>query len=262
MSSLVEDYVSVIIPAYNSERFIKRAIDSVLNQTYQNFELIVVDDFSSDETLNYILEYSENDKVVIKSLNKNSGVASARNFGLQLSRGQYIAFLDSDDWWEEQHIELLLSDLKANSGASLSYSTFKIFDESENKINTSKFFFKNHKYRHQLFSTFIFTSSVLIDRKITGNFSFPLLDRGQDYALWLRLLKLGNATGSNNLTLNYTSRSMSLSSNKLNNIKEVWTIQKEIENISRLPRLLNISIYIIISLIKSSHLITRLNLFR
>ena len=100
---LIEGLVSVIIPVYNSEKYVKEAIDSVLKQTYQNFEIIVVDDCSTDNSCQ-IIKKIDDQRIRLIKLDKNSGVAVARNIAIENAKGQYIAFLDSDDIWLEDKL--------------------------------------------------------------------------------------------------------------------------------------------------------------
>jgi len=100
-----EFLISVIIPIYNSEKYLKRCIDSIINQTYKNIEIICINDGSTDESYNILKQYEIKDNRIIILNKLNQGVSSARNDGIRISKGQYITFVDSDDWLELDAIE-------------------------------------------------------------------------------------------------------------------------------------------------------------
>ena len=110
-----KDLISVIVPVYNIEKYLPRCIDSILDQTYKNWEAIFVNDGSTDNSLKILEEYKKSDgriKIIDK---KNAGSGAARNDGIETSKGKYIAFLDSDDWYEEDFLEKLYNNLIENS---------------------------------------------------------------------------------------------------------------------------------------------------
>ena len=99
----MSEKISVILPCYNSEKFLRKTIMSVLNQDYDNFELIIIDDGSRDKTQNILNKFSNNKKIIIKKNRKNSGKPSiARNIGLKICSGRYVTFIDSDDTWKKK----------------------------------------------------------------------------------------------------------------------------------------------------------------
>ena len=113
MEILVQDKVSIITPAYNAERFIEETIKSVLNQTYENLEMIIVDDCSNDNTESIVRKYMEIDnRIIYKKLSGNSGAAVVRNEAMNIASGRYIAFLDSDDLWDKDKLELQIAFMK------------------------------------------------------------------------------------------------------------------------------------------------------
>ena len=103
--------VSVIIPTFNRSYCIKKAIDSVLSQTFKDFELIIIDNYSTDETEEIISGY-KNEKIIYEKFNNNGVIASSRNRGINLSKSKYIAFLDSDDWWKKNKLKLSIQFLE------------------------------------------------------------------------------------------------------------------------------------------------------
>ena len=110
--------MSIITPLYNGEEFIKDAVESVLAQTYENWELLVIDDGSADNGYNIVKEYSDKDKrIKLLKNEKNSGVTKTRNKGIESSEGRYIAFLDSDDMWQKEKLERQINFMKAHDAA-------------------------------------------------------------------------------------------------------------------------------------------------
>ena len=113
---MIDDLVSIIMPAYNAEKYIEEAIESVLKQTYRNWELIIVNDCSIDATEQIVKKYQEKDeRIKFHSLTENHGVANARNTALQNAVGRYIAFLDSDDMWLPEKLEKQIGFMKINN---------------------------------------------------------------------------------------------------------------------------------------------------
>lgn len=192
--------VSVVIPAYNSDRYIADAIDSVLQQDYPALEIWVVDDGSEDNTRGIVLSYG--DKVHLAT-QQNKGSAAARNLGILNARGKYIAFLDADDVWHKNKIHLQLDALR-NSGYKMAYSSFirwhpdaqgryaapdSLFDTPHHPDTTSANIVTGWTYADLLLDCIVWTSSVLVEKaeiEKAGLFD-ESLRKGQDYDLWLRL---------------------------------------------------------------------------
>jgi glycosyltransferase involved in cell wall biosynthesis len=143
--------VSVIIPTYNSSRFLTEAVSSVLAQTFSDFEILVIDDGSTDETQDVMRQYGSPVRCIHQ---QNSGVAVARNRGITESRGRYVAFLDADDTWLPDKLELQMNALSSDSGAGFCYSAFTVVDSDLNPVRL------NHSKRH---------GSALEDLLLRGN---------------------------------------------------------------------------------------------
>lgn len=227
------ELVSVIIPVYNVEKYIAKTIESVLNQTYKNIELILVDDCSKDNSGSIISKYVEGHKnIIYHLLDNNSGAAVARNKAIEIANGRYIAFLDSDDLWYPEKIEKQL-DLMNQKEAAISFTAIEMIDENDELLKGKRNVIDEIDYKFLLKNTMIATSSVVIDRNKTGDFRMPLIRSGQDYATWLLLMREGkNAYGINEVLVKYRKGRQSLSSNKVKNIKKVWRIQTRNENIN------------------------------
>ncbi len=179
--------ISVIIPTYNRLHLIGRAIKSVLNQSYKSFEIIVIDDGSSDGTFDFI-QRTFLDVLILKQLNK--GVSSARNLGLKFAKGDWIAFLDSDDEWLRNKLELQVMEIKKSKNYSICH-TNEIWIRNGVRVNQMK---KHQKYGGDIFEKCLdmcrlSPSSVLIHKKIfkdVGTFDESLIIC-EDYDLWLRI---------------------------------------------------------------------------
>lgn len=247
----VNEKVSVIIPVYNSERYIKNTLESVLNQTYQDFEIIIIDDCSNDKSKEIIQKIAESDSRLLYHLQeRNCGVAVARNTALDLSAGRYIAFLDSDDEWKKNKLEKQLK-LMQEKEAGFVFSAIEMMDETGQKRKEKRKITTEVTYNYLLKNTIIPTSSVLIDRNIIDNFKMPLMRSGQDYAAWLLILRRGiKAYGIDEALVKYRVGKNSLSSNKLKSIKQVWGIQVHQEELNPIYASYNTFWFILHALVK------------
>lgn len=241
LKNYIENQVSVIIPVYNAEKFIKQAVESVLSQTYTNIEIVLVDDQSSDKSAEIIRKLmSEHPNIKYYLQEQNLGAGAARNKALELATGQYVAFLDSDDIWLASKLELQLNLMKEKH-TPFSYAAIEMIDENGKLIKGKRNIKETCDYKYLLHNTIIATSSVIIDRNILGDFRMSLRRGGQDYATWLKLLRDEViACGLNEVLVKYRITNNSLSSNKLKSIKQIWEIQVNEEKLSRCRVLLNI----------------------
>lgn len=238
--------VSVIIPVYNAEKFIEETIQSVLNQTYEDIEIILVDDCSKDNSREIIKEYAKKYKNIIYYLQeKNFGAAVARNKGLDLAKGRYIAFLDSDDLWYSEKIEKQINFMRKNNNVAFCYTAYEMIDEEGNLIKGKIKILEKVEYKHLLKRTIISTPTVLLDRQLIGGLKMPLRRTGQDYAYWLLLLRnVGFAYGIDEALVKVRRHGNSLSANKFQNIRDVWSIQTKNEGLSLLYATYNTICYI------------------
>lgn len=176
--------ISIIMPVYNAEKYIKDAVQSVINQTYKKWELIIIDDCSNDKSLEIIKNFKKKDKrIKIIKLKQNRGASIARNKGIEISIGNYIAFLDSDDIWNKNKLKLQLNFMKKNN-ISFCYTHYNIF-KSNIKIHSPKKIY----YKLMLISCFIGCSTVMINQKSIGKTFFENFKIRNDYVLWLKILK-------------------------------------------------------------------------
>lgn len=237
--------VSIIIPTFNSSKFILETLDSVINQTYKEFEIIIIDDYSTDDTIFLVETYLKKQNISYKILKSksNKGVAVARNRGIKEAKGEYVAFLDSDDLWDKNKLEKQVNFMKSNNYYFSFTNQYSINEEgsiikSKNKIKQVV------NYKTLLKRTYISTSSVVININKIGKFEMPNYRRGQDYATWIMLLRNIDAYGLNQRLLKYRVSRGSLSSNKFDNLKQIYTIQREQEGINRLRIYFNIIVYL------------------
>lgn len=229
----LSDLVSVIMPIYNAEQYLERTLSSIFDQSYKKIEIILVDDCSKDNSAKLIEDISRTHPEIVYHLQeKNMGAGVARNKALELAKGQYVAFLDSDDIWLPDKIQRQL-ELMVDKHSPFSYTAIEMIDENDRTIKSKRKIRETCNYRYLLYNTIIATSSVVIDRTILGDFRMPLHRGGQDYATWLMLLRNGTvACGINEVLVRYRVVKGSLSSNKFKSIRQVWEIQTQDEGIS------------------------------
>ena len=232
--------VSIVTPVYNAERFIEQTIQSVLAQTYTDWELLQIDDCSTDNSGKIIQRYAEQDeRIKYHRLQVNSGAAVARNTAIGLAQGEYLAFLDSDDLWISNRLERQLSYMKANNAAFV-FARIRMIDRQGNILKENVPIPSMVNYKTLLKRTVIATSTVLLDRKRTGNFAMPLRRGGQDYATWLLILrKIDFAYGLDECLVEYRVSDNSLSSKKKSSVRQVYEIQTQDEHIGKIHAIIN-----------------------
>lgn len=221
------------MPSYNAARFIGESINSVLLQTYSNWELLIVDDCSKDNSVEVVRKFANIDKrVVLFSLEKNVGAAAARNVAIEHAQGQYIAFLDSDDVWDEYKLEKQLAFMKQYSYA-FTFSNYYVMEENGEKTENIVKVPSSLSYHQYLRNTIIGCLTVIIDRQQTGDFKMPLIKSSHDMALWLLIMKRGfKAYGLKEVLAGYRLVSTSNTAKKWKAAKDVWKVYREIEGLS------------------------------
>lgn len=231
----MDELVSIIMPAYNSERYIKETIESVLKQTYKNFELIIVDDNSSDNTYEVIDKFSKIDNRIKKfKLSNNFGAAKARNLALKNSKGRFIAYLDADDIWYDEKIEKQVKFMLDNN-YGFSCTSYEVIDDSGKSLNKFIIMAEELDYKGFLINNLIQTVGVIVDTQIVSRelLKMPNMRRRQDAATWLQVLKQGySCYGMNNILAKYRRTKGSLSSNKFKAVKGMWYLYRKVEHLS------------------------------
>lgn len=218
-------FISVIMPAYNAEKTLDQAVQSVINQTYFNWELLIIDDCSKDNTYLLMQKLQLNDeRIKILKNDQNSGVSESRNKGVEAACGQWVAFLDSDDMWDPNKLEKQVTLLNQKKDAVL-FFTGSAFINSNGEVSKYKLSVPEEITYHQLLKQNVIScSSVLVKRDIIRQFPMKYDDMHEDYAVWLQILKQGYLTcGINEPLLIYRLSANSKSSNKR---KAAWMTYK------------------------------------
>jgi len=229
----MSDLISIITPCYNSSKFINECVNSVLLQSYCNWELLLVDDCSNDNSKELLLNIEKKDeRIKVTFLDNNIGAANARNVAIQKAKGKYIAFLDSDDSWDSMKLEKQISFMVQNDIA-FSFTSYQSI--SENGLDIISVIEAPYKmtYNNYLKNTIIGCLTVIIDREKVGDFEMPSIRSSHDMALWLLIMKRGFvAYGFNENLANYRIVSSSNTSSKWDAAKDVWRVYRNLEKLS------------------------------
>lgn len=230
MSTNRNPLISVITPAYNAERFIQETIQSVLDQTYSNWEMIIVDDCSTDRTVELAKSYSEKDnRIKVIQLEENSGSAVARNVAMANASGTYIAFLDSDDLWFPEKLEKQLHFMQEKDIA-FSFTKYVRMEEDGTIKDAISRAPESVGYHDLMKHCVIGCLTVMIDREKVGNLKMVNIRTRQDYAYWLAITKMGfRAYGLPEVLAKYRSVENSISSNKVKAAKRQWYVYRHVE---------------------------------
>ena len=226
--------VSVIMPAFNAEWYLEEAIRSVMAQTYPHWELLVLDDASTDNTARIAARLARTDaRIRLLQNAENVGVAATRNRGLSLCRGDYVAFLDSDDRWHPQKLERQLARL-ARTGAEIGYCSYAIVDAAGRKCRADYRVPAWTDYDHLLRENVLGCSTVLLSAKAAADASFDAACYHEDYVLWLRLLKAGyRAAGCPEVLAQWRFRKTARSFNKWHSAQQRWAVYRRGLGLSR-----------------------------
>ncbi|MGP1447302.1 MAG: glycosyltransferase family 2 protein [Candidatus Limimorpha sp.] len=225
--------VSVIMPCYNMEKFIASSIESVILQTYPHWELVIVDDASTDETAAIVKKYCTQDKrIAFFEKEKNSGIADTRNLSIQLAKGRFFAFLDADDVWHSEKLEYQLGFMiKHNIG--FTYTTYDWINEEGNSLHKKIPTAGDLNYHDYLKNTIIGSSTVMLDQGIVGEVIVPNFRTSEDAATWLNILRKGYKAYSIDKALaSYRVRKKSASSNKVKAAIDLWSVYRKQEKLS------------------------------
>ncbi len=225
--------VSIITPTYNCAKFIGETIDSVQAQTYQNWEMIIVDDCSTDNTKEIVENYSKDDtRIKYHCLTTQSGAAVARTIAMKLANGEYMAFLDSDDLWIKDKLEKQLIFMKHHDVA-FTCTSYEQMDEEGKRLNRIIESVPKVNYNRVLLDCPVGNSTVMYNVRKMGKFEVPNIRKRNDDALWLQMLKKEKYIyGMKGVLMQYRIRENSISSNKLKLIKYHWILYRDIEHLS------------------------------
>lgn len=230
---MIKGLVSVITPTYNCAKFIGDTIESVQKQTYKNWEMIIVDDCSTDNTRDVVMSYSEKDaRIKYYILNSNSGAAIARTRAMELAEGEYMAFLDSDDLWIKDKLKKQLLFME-KYGVSFTSTSYEQIDEKGGSLGKIIKSIPKTNYNRLLLDCPVGNSTVMYSVKKMGKFEVPDIRKRNDDALWLQMLKKEKYIyGMPEVLMQYRVRKNSISSDKLSVIKYHWILYRKIEKLS------------------------------
>ena len=230
---MTEKLVSIITPTYNCARFIGRTIESVQAQSYSNWDMMIVDDRSTDNTEEVVNAYMKNDsRIKYHLLDVNSGAAVARTTAMKLANGEYMAFLDSDDIWMADKLTKQIKWMEDN-GYAFSCTAYEQIDESDKPLGRVIKTVKKTSYNRLLLDCPVGNSTVMYNVKKMGKFEVPNIRKRNDDALWLQMLKKEKYIwGMPDVLMKYRIRENSISSNKLQLIKYHWYLYREIEHLN------------------------------
>lgn len=228
MSKENKTLVSIITPVYNSEKYIGETIRSVIAQTYTNWEMLIVDDCSSDNTVDVIKAFTDS-RIKYIRLNENVGAARARNVALENAKGKFIAFLDADDMWKPTKLEKQLN-FMIEKNIGFSFTGYEILREKRNKIIRVP---ERLNYRQFMKNTIIGTLTVMLNTNIVGEVRLVNVKKDHDSMTWAKLLREGHcAYGLNESLAYYRKVEGSISNYKWKAAKNHWNNCRKIEQLS------------------------------
>lgn len=223
--------VSIIMPAYNSGRFIEESIRSVIAQTYTNWELLVSDDCSTDNTASIVASF-EDPRIHYLRNAHNMGAARTRNNALKAAKGRYIAFLDSDDLWTPDKLEKQIAFMEQHHYA-FTFADYQIINEDGSPQHKVLHMPASLTYHTYLRNTAIGCLTVVIDKEQTGYFEMPDIKSSHDFALWLLIMKRGFVAYSVPACLaSYRLVASSNTAKKWKAAQDVWRVYREIEHLN------------------------------
>ena len=255
MKNISLPVIDIIIPNYNKGKFLKRCLDSVVNQSHKKWKLIIVDDNSSDSSLEVLKKFKNKKKIKIIRLTKNKGPSFCRNLGIKKSNNNYIAFLDSDDIWKNNKLHDQLKYMIQNK-YNFTYSDYSTFYENDKK--NSKKNFTNIKdsfnYDEFILNSSINTSTMIIKRKILKGIKFKKLNLLEDYIFKCQILtKNYTAKKIKKVLTYYRVHKDNRSKSKFNNLLFLWNVNKKYNKLNFLSNLKSL-IFISFNSIKKYHL--------
>ncbi len=225
--------VSIIVPVYNAGAYIEETIAMVCAQTFGNWELILVDDASSDDSVKKIESCIREERVRLIKKPLNEGAARARNTGIAAAKGRYVAFLDADDIWKPDKLEKELAFMEDHQAAFV-FTAYEFGDANGRGTGKIVHVPPVLTYHRALSRTVIFTTTVLLDTEKTGRelIQMPVV-KSEDTATWWKLLRHGfEAYGLDEALAIYRRPPRSLSSNKLEAVRRIWNLYRRQENLS------------------------------
>lgn len=223
--------VSIITPSRNTEKYIARTMDSVLAQTYGEWEMIIVDDLSTDNSPSIIETYVQKDsRIKLIRSEQKSGASGSRNRAIEASQGQYIAFLDADDLWIPEKLEKQIM-FMAKHDLAFTYSSYKTINEND-EVLTTFVTVPEISYESMLKTCSVGCLTAVYDTEKLGKMYLPKLPTKEDYVLWLNIMKKINTTqGIIEPLAYYRIGETSVSSNKVNAAAWQWKVYRDVEKL-------------------------------
>ena len=220
--------VTIIMPAYNVSKYIEEAITSVIEQTFIEWELIVIDDCSKDNTFQIAQELAKKDsRIKVLKNDINMGVAKTRNRGLDIFKGKYVALLDSDDYWAPQFLEKMLARAEETK-TDITYCSYEMVGEDGQKVCNDFIVPLGTSFKESIVRSVITCSTVLLTADLAKSNRFPTNMYHEDIALWFQLLRAGKtASGVQEVLAAYRQRNNSRSSDKIKSAFRRWKIYRE-----------------------------------
>lgn len=248
--------VSVVVPAYNCTKTLAKTIDSVMRQTYQDWELIIVDDCSSDDTNALIQTFTKMDERIVLMKNKsNLGVAETRNNGVDFARGDYIAFLDSDDIWLPEKLERQM-ELMIETSAVLSCTSYSFIDEDDNELPNSVVVPRNIDIKLLIRKNIIGCSTVVVKKDVAKQHRMLSDFFHEDYVTWLKILKEHEIVyGLSSVYTQYRFMKGSKSHNKIKSGLKLFSVYRKVMGMNSIHSIYRLTSYFFYGLSKYNKLI-------
>jgi len=232
--------IDIILPVYNSKKYISETINSILKQTYKDWNLIIIDDCSNDGTYKILEDFKNKhqntDKVFLYRNIKNKGQGCARNIGLKKSRSDYVAFIDSDDTWEKNKLKYQIKYMLDNK-YNFTFTDYQSVKGNKKKIIRNPDYYN---YNNFIRNTSIATSTMIIKRNIIKNISFPRLRLCEDFYFKCRILKQTRAYNCKAVFSYYRIRKDSLQNERRKVLFAVWNINKNLNKMNFINNLISI----------------------
>ena len=237
--------VDIILPNYNSFPFVEETIKSIINPTYTNWRLYIVDDCSNKQTLKSLKKFSKNKKIKIYLLKKNYGAGYCRNYALKKSNSPYIAFIDSDDLWKKDKLETQLRFME-NNNYLFTYTSYETFGKKIKYVKPPL----EYDYKKFIHNTSICTSTMLIRRDMLNKAKFTDTKICEDYFFKCEILRRCNAYCLDDNLTKYRLRNNSLQSNSLRNFYWIWKINRQFNKLNIFQNFLSLAFISLNSLAK------------
>jgi len=245
--------VSIIIPMHNAAEVLEKTLDSLVQQTFRSFEVIMVDDCSTDNTRDVAARYLHDQRFSLLPLSRNAGVANARNEGIERARGTYLCFLDADDWWHEHKLEIQTEWMIKNR-FDMSYMDYTRIEHGTHRVLSEVRPPDSVTFRKLLESNFIGNLTAMVHRRAIGPIRYTKAGH-EDYIFWLSILKNGitaHKVPTGQSLCFYRVRPGSLSSNKVKAVKWQWHIYRHTLGIAAVPAAWYLAWYMVNALKKRS----------